>query len=131
MSLSQLKKRYDEVKKQLEIEGRQAFLEESNDIFKEYPRLESFGWTQYTPYFNDGDECTFGIRSEVFLNGSDPYEDEEVSNLTPTEVDNIRRSVETLITALPSQSMKDIFGDHMSVVVYRSGKIDTEEYSHD
>ena len=28
-------------------------------IFTKYTELESFGWTQYTPNFNDGETCTF------------------------------------------------------------------------
>ncbi|MFI7641887.1 hypothetical protein [Nonomuraea sp. NPDC049400] len=27
------------------------------------PSIVSFGWHQYTPYFNDGDECVFGVGS--------------------------------------------------------------------
>jgi hypothetical protein len=31
----------------------------SAELFEEFPELESFSWTQYTPYFNDGDTCEF------------------------------------------------------------------------
>lgn len=27
------------------------------------PTIVSFGWTQYTPYFNDGDPCEFGVHT--------------------------------------------------------------------
>lgn len=26
------------------------------------PKVARFGWTQYTPYFNDGDPCVFGVN---------------------------------------------------------------------
>src|SRR4051794_30400356 len=42
--------------KALVSEGTKAIFEEYGDI------VESFGWTQYTPYFNDGDECVFGVH---------------------------------------------------------------------
>lgn len=28
----------------------------------EDPNIHSFGWTQYTPYFNDGETCYFGVH---------------------------------------------------------------------
>ena len=28
-------------------------------------KIESLGWIQYTPYFNDGDECVFSVNSDV------------------------------------------------------------------
>lgn len=33
-------------------------------FFKDNPQVTAFVWTQYTPYFNDGDECTFR-RNEI------------------------------------------------------------------
>jgi hypothetical protein len=30
------------------------------------PKVHNFGWTQYTPYFNDGETCYFGVR-ELWL----------------------------------------------------------------
>lgn len=35
-------------------------------------KIKSFGWTQYTPYFNDGDECTFSTNVDYpYINGED------------------------------------------------------------
>jgi hypothetical protein len=42
---------------------RDVFKQGATALFEAHPALESFGWTQYTPYFNDGDECVFGARS--------------------------------------------------------------------
>ena len=33
-------------------------------FFKDNPQVTAFVWTQYTPYFNDGEECTFS-RNEI------------------------------------------------------------------
>lgn len=33
-------------------------------LFKEYPELSCFSWHQYTPYWNDGDECTFSASTD-------------------------------------------------------------------
>ncbi|MGC9439277.1 hypothetical protein [Streptomyces sp. WG5] len=46
------------------------------------PTITRFGWTQYTPYFNDGDTCEFGVhglwvRTTAEPDGSvDEYGDE-------------------------------------------------------
>lgn len=54
-------------------------------FFEETP-VQAVTWTQYTPYFNDGDECIFGVNDLYFiLEGFDPkdlqdpysYEDDE------------------------------------------------------
>ena len=33
------------------------------EIFDKYPSVESVGWPQYTPYFNDGELCHFSVHS--------------------------------------------------------------------
>ena len=46
------------------------------------PKVISFGWTQYTPYFNDGDACVFHanciwVRTTDNDQGSSIYEDND------------------------------------------------------
>jgi len=45
-----------------------------SEIFKKYP-IESFGWSQYTPYFNDGDTCAFSSNTD-YLKINDDYVEE-------------------------------------------------------
>lgn len=33
-----------------------------NELFKRHPELTKLRWRQYTPHFNDGDPCHFGVR---------------------------------------------------------------------
>lgn len=43
-------------------------------LFEENPRLKSFSWNQYTPYFNDGEECVFEANYRYLeVNGFDEY----------------------------------------------------------
>lgn len=46
--------------------GRVAFEEGMIKIFAEHPVLKGFRWTQYTPYFNDGDTCSFSAHTDYF-----------------------------------------------------------------
>lgn len=41
------------------------------------PLIASFGWTQYTPYFNDGDPCTFRVGEAWFRTVSDTTLDDD------------------------------------------------------
>lgn len=43
--------------------GNRGFAELVQPIFAEFPGLRWFSWTQYTPYFNDGDPCVFGANT--------------------------------------------------------------------
>ena len=60
------------------VEKSSTILEEfSKEIFLKYPELESFGWTQYTPYFNDGDTCVFHANTDYLrVNGEYAEESE-------------------------------------------------------
>lgn len=83
--LEELKKEQEKIRKEM-AEARERLTEISKnglskickDIFDESPRLTSFSWSQYTPYFNDGEECTFSCNYDYFdINGYDEYGDDE------------------------------------------------------
>lgn len=41
-------------------------------LFDKHPKLEKFSWTQYTPYFCDGDVCEFSANTDYFtINDND------------------------------------------------------------
>ena len=48
------------------------------NFFTECPDVDSVFWTQYTPYFNDGESCTFSVGDIYFTladdTGADDYE---------------------------------------------------------
>lgn len=53
-------------------------------FFDECPKVQAVVWSQYTPYFNDGDECVFSVNEPCFItknfDASDlenPYEYED------------------------------------------------------
>lgn len=49
------------------------FTEAMSQFFKEAPRVKAIIWTQYTPYFNDGETCEFAVGYIFFLKEFDPY----------------------------------------------------------
>ena len=62
-----------EAKKRVFVEQlRSEFPQIVSPIFEISENLEKIGWAQYTPYFNDGDECVFGVRRDrdsLYVNG--------------------------------------------------------------
>lgn len=42
--------------------GETALKQVFKDFFTKHPYVEEIYWTQYTPYFMDGEPCTFGVN---------------------------------------------------------------------
>lgn len=66
--LKQLKAEYD---KKLQQEGEAAVKDAFNDLFTTYPEVRTVAWTQYTPYWNDGDVCHFRVHEFDVSLGTD------------------------------------------------------------
>ena len=118
---------------ELSNEFKTQFKTISTEIFAKYPEILKFGWTQYTPYFNDGDPCVFHYNAMYVC--TDPetadgsiYEWEEMygSNAKKypelAEFEKVLSSSEDILLAM--------FGDHVQVTVTPVG-IDVDEYEHD
>ena len=56
------------VLKKLQADALEVFPKEVQALFDRHPVLEFVSWTQYAPYFNDGDPCTFSVH-EAYING--------------------------------------------------------------
>lgn len=102
-----------------------AFREVFCGLFKEHPDLKQFAWRQYTPYFNDGDVCTFSV------NTYDPrINDEEWFEGTSDLCGPVRKALENF----RDEDYLAAFGDHVEVQVLRVGDgciISTKECDHD
>jgi hypothetical protein len=122
-------------------------------FFNECTEIKTIRWVQYTPYFNDGEECVFRISEPYFSNAKpellnpwgelDSFEDETLFSEVAYYCDPTRNeyvSGETykmcskLSDLLRNRSMeailKDILGDHVCVTITKDG-IDVEDYEHD
>lgn len=116
------------------------FKEATEELFNSHPTLITFSWRQYTPYFNDGDECTFNVYryyqilfsdyDEVYEEVSQwraDYEETEWHNLAHKEA---AKAVVDFMDNFEDDELKEMFGDHVEVVVGRGGAT-VDEYSHD
>jgi hypothetical protein len=142
-----------EAKKKVFVEElRKEFPTMFKELFDKSEKIESFGWTQYTPYFNDGDSCEFNVYAEYpYVNGDsvddcDWYDwkvkyylkgDKDYVNLL---VDNPGLDIELhktidefkdVINSIPEEFLRDLFGDHALVTIYKNGTVEVDEYDHD
>jgi hypothetical protein len=71
---------FEEKKKILIDELQKEFPLLFTDSFKQAPKLKSFGWPQYTPFFNDGEPCKFSVDyHNTFINEvNEDYLDDEL-----------------------------------------------------
>ncbi len=140
-----------EMLKNLKIQIEQLF----KNLFKAVPSLKVVHWQQYTPYWQDGDECVFNIRSVNFYNhvpvyypveaenldmkenqwGFSLYKsqwyqkdyDESIHQVTKEEYDLFEFFTDTLNEN--KDFLKDLLGDHVAVILTDQG-ISTEEIEH-
>lgn len=108
-------------------------------FFEENPEIKLIVWTQYTPYFNDGEECTFSVRDMMY--SIEEMKNEDISSPYDLETDEYYERKKTplgtnfsqftnAINRLPDDVFKAMFGDHVIVYARPTG-FDVEEYSHD
>ncbi len=127
---SPFKARIKELRKQIETEAKEFFKTESKALFSQFDELKSFSWTQYTPYFNDGQECTFSSNHnypEINDRGED---DDGEEKETPAVSEKCDKAIEDFLGNFDDEDMEVMFGDHVKVTVTRKG-VSTDEYSHD
>jgi hypothetical protein len=125
-------------------------------IFEKYPTLESFGWTQYTPYFNDGDVTIFSANTDYlningeYVDGSNWSQKTKVLNWGTwnkdtkkyegrVEEDNV--DYDPILTEASNEIVNFLeqfdndfylikFGDHAEITVNKNG-VDISDYDHD
>ena len=119
--------------------AKKAFAEQAEKIFAAHEWVQNFSWTQYTPYFNDGDECIFGAHTDYpSINGVNDiaYADED-EILEEAEAPSLEaakeaaRQIVAFLSAFEDDNLKDMFGDHAIITVSRDGSVDVSHYDHD
>ena len=157
--IKEVKEKQSEIailKKELQKKSEEAFFKGAKQIFEAHPRLESVSWTQYTPYFNDGDATVFSAQTD-YLKVNGEYADED-DTLNPkivkvqgtwnrekriyegrVEVDNPNfdkelsdgvDAISQFLNVFDDDFYKSQFGDHVRVTITANG-VDTEDYEHD
>jgi len=53
---------------QFQATAQELFKETTKEFFDGNPGVNAIVWTQYSPFFNDGDECVFSVNDASFTN---------------------------------------------------------------
>ena len=124
--------------------GKQLVKDYVQDFMTTHPLACAIRWSQYTPYFNDGDACVFRVDQVFVLRREPTKEDLETYPYDGDWEESYSSKKDPLLKALrkfeeeisgPMEDMLQVaFGDHKEIIVYRkNGKItiQVEEYEHD
>jgi len=149
----------NEIRQQLVDKLKPRFKDLFVPFLKKWPQIKRIEWTQYTPYFNDGEPCEFSVYDlnghtndcdcdeweralpiySQWLEEEHDWEKENMQKLrdklklSTKEIVQMNEDfdvVQTNFNKIPEDVMKDIFGDHAIITVTLEG-IDCEEYDHD
>ena len=82
-----------ELQRKFQEQAQTLFKDITKEFFAKNPGVSAIVWTQYTPYFNDGDTCEFRVNDPTFTNAPDPenivweeYEGEEENVWTASNI---------------------------------------------
>lgn len=141
-----------ELQQEIKEVGQVSIKEMFTAIFEQAPAVTAVRWTQYTPHFNDGEPCVFGVHEPevqfvegTFLSkkherGSYPEEDEYANGDDYYDLWTFRVQQKAVTDTVNEayavfqeidQVMQAVFGDGVRVTVTRDGDIEVEEYDHD
>lgn len=126
MSIEDVKHQYEVGKAELSKKLQTAIKEEFTKFFIANPEVDSISWSQYTPYFNDGDECVFRVNHFQFFD----KESEEIRYPRWGEEENSLREFNALMRSIDDEIFKEMFGNHCEVTATRE-EFTVEEYEHD
>lgn len=148
----EMNKEMAELKKVYQKRAQEVFKTAFKQFFESNPEANVVGWSQYTPYFNDGDACIFQSKAAyAFVSNAKDYEnisygsydgdDESVWVDDPDYGDYYEEAIpkSTVVHAAILRRMLgkiddtvflEMFGDHVKVFATREG-FDVQEYDHD
>lgn len=145
--LNALSAKVEELNKHLKEEGKKALDAAFQDFFTKYPEVEQLTFTAYTPWFNDGESCEYGVGElnawgsgrpggltedlPSVDSGDYPYEGHSVWFMKDDACE-FDQDIKILDKALDSLEdvVKMTLGDHIRVTVTRKG-MEIDEYEHD
>lgn len=149
MKLSDLTEMKTIYLKTVRVSGEAMLKEGFIEFFAANPQVKAIKWRQYTPYFNDGDSCVFGVHDfEIAFFGIENDDDEFINmwNLTisnelihPQLIGipvNKRQAIGESVRNFRKQfhehedMFEIIFGDHATITATRQG-FTVEEFEHD
>lgn len=121
---SAFKAQVEELRQKLQKVGEEFITQRLKEMFAKYPKLEKISWSQYTPYFNDGETCEFSSNHDYAEIEGEGY------SYQSEEHNEIEEEFSKFMSQFDDELLKNLFGDHVRIVVDREG-ITIEEHDHE
>lgn len=132
----------DEFQKTRERLGKQLGGILSNAVKDFGHDLVAIKWRQYTPYFMDGDACTFSVNDLYFKFKDTDEDDGDYSDgfigayeLTDNDKEDPRiklvEELSEMFYSIDDDIFEMAFDDHTTVTILADGTIETDECDHD
>lgn len=148
-TLKNLVEKQAQVRKEMQEHGKAALHEAFKEFFEQNPSCRAIRWRQYTPYFNDGDTCTFSVHeayvrmnddedddSGAYDDGFDSYSDWAHKNGRYDKPEayieafkKASRDADELV-GCDEKLFQMVFGDHVKITATAEG-FEIDEYDHD
>jgi len=129
--MSELKNRIDDIKQLRKVIAKQEkelIKEAIKTAFDTHPEVEKISWVQYTPYFNDGERCYFGVHyQDAEINDKSEYDDYD--DFESEGLDKCKTTIIDLFENIDSSAFEQ-FGEGR-VDARRDREILVENYDHD
>jgi hypothetical protein len=140
--IKSIKKNIEKLRKEAKEKVESIFKTAALELFVEYPVLKSISWSQYTPYFNDGERCYFSSNhsyAAIKFVESDESQDEDEEDeyqegfdkdsVTPKQL-KAGNAAEKFLDNFDDDDMENLFGDGVKVIITKDG-IEVEDYDHE
>jgi hypothetical protein len=129
--LRKMKKAYEEAR---DAGAKDALRDHFKGLFELHPDVAAIRWRQYTPYFNDGEPCTFRVCDpEVLLVGRNPDVDEY--NEGEDNQKGWEFSWELKHPIFKQIELDEDFvrflGEHVKITISREMEMEVKEYEHE
>lgn len=148
--IKELVKEMEAFRKEYQKKGQSVLKKAFKTFFNEHPDIKTITWAQYTPYFNDGDECIFSLKdaycSKMKLTEADISDPYDLDGYEEDESDEVRlqgnggykydskqrRAVEKFMEQMSQLDdiFKELFDDHVWVIATEDG-FEVHEYEHE
>ncbi len=160
MGLKEKLKEMEDLQKKLQSMQKtlsKDILNELKELMQNNPLIEAIRWNQYTPHFNDGDVCEFGVNgpeirfcetvqprkeddyNDNFMDAG-PYGDLDddffkkksdiINHKEMKALEKATKEVLNMFEKLQTTDMETAFGNGVQVTVTQSG-VEVEDYEHD
>lgn len=122
VEFDKLIKDQEELRKQFQERAQALFKNITKEFFDKNPGITGVVWTQYTPYFNDGDTCEFAVNDCTFTNA--PID--ELDDIRWGEYEGETEGVWATENVAHALSTESSYYKEMKETMLASGGIDPE-----